>query len=100
MEIIKFERWQEVPAYLNAEQRADPYSVLEEFCEDGFLYSYRMDLIALLEAAMCSKQMNGYTAKQCSDLLFTCNNMQKMMEAVYIFQRLVYLKKITISYNQ
>jgi len=86
------------PAYLDEEQRENPFSVLAFFCNDRSLYEARKDIWDLLYAALSSEETADHTPLERADILFFYKLLIELIEAIYLIHKMKSLNKIKILF--
>jgi hypothetical protein len=86
------------PAYLDDEQKENPFSVIEFFCEGRPLYLARKDLWELLYAAMSSEQTAEYSPLERADMMYAYKTLLELIEAVYVVYKMKSRNKIKVLF--
>jgi len=98
MKNLKSRQWYDEPAYLDEEQREDPFSVIEFFCNDRPLYLVRKDLWELLYAAISSEETAEDSPLERADMMFSYKILLELIEAIYLIYKMKSRNKIKILF--
>jgi hypothetical protein len=73
---------------LTKEQKENPFEVLKEFCSNINLFELRTLFDRIFETCLATNEGAFSIANERGSLLFTCKEMEKLFEAVFLIAKL------------
>jgi hypothetical protein len=97
---LSYENWAQQYAMISPKDRKHPIESLMDICCQRTLYDVRLDLWAIMKAAMYSQDLEDDSSEEKGNMIFHFQAMHDLFEVAYRIRQMVEDKKLLYSYSE